>query len=432
MKLVSALFFIVSAVHAQDFYWNTVSARSLGLGGIYIPSSTGVLDALAANPAGLTAVSAPSLDGTLVGNFARGSFSNAQNSNAPLQTSPSVIPYGAFGTPLGHSRFSVGLGIVPDLLSASQWHYADSPGVAGTSYGLEPEKSAIIAIRAVAGVGVNLGRSVSIGATFGVDYNENRFDAPYIFQSQPVLAGLKTLLNMKTTGVGENFSFGLLANPKRNVKMGVAWKSHTVINSSGRATGNAGQEFATLGLPFQPTFAYNAAVRNVLPQSALASILWQANPRWLLALQGNWISWNTAFVKLPVVLTNGTNPDINALLNSTSLIDNIPLHWKDQYSFRAGVERHLMENISIRAGYSHANDPVPNSTLSPLTAAIMKNQLATGIGYRLGKARLDLSYGVDLTARQSVGQSALLAGEYSNSMVRIGTRSLALGTSFSF
>ena len=62
----------------------------------------------------------------------------------------------------------------------------------------------------------------------------------------------------------------------------------------------------------------------------------------------------------------------------------------------------------------------------------MKNQLTTGLGYRLGRARIDLSYGLDLTARQNVAQTALLAGDYSNSSVRIGTQAVTLGTSFVF
>jgi long-chain fatty acid transport protein len=429
----SCLFLLFAiSLYAQDFFRDTVSASSLGLGGIYVPSSSGVLDALAVNPAGLSAISGPSIDADLTSIFARGSFTNSVNRDAPLQTAPGVMPYAAFGTPVGHSRFSVGLGIVPDLLSVSQWHYVDAPGVAGTSYGLQFQKSAIIAARAVAGGGVNLTRWLSIGATVGVDYNQNRLDAPYIFQSQPVLAGLKTLLDMKTTGVGENASVGLLANPSRNLSIGASWKSRTVIHTTGHASGNAAQEFAALGLPFEPAFANNAAVRNTLPQSAMASVVWKTNPRWLLALQGNWTNWSDAFVTLPVVLTNGTNPDINSLLKSTSLIDGVPLHWKDQYTIHGGVERLLTESISIRGGFAHANDPVPNSTLSPLTAAIMKNQLATGIGYRYRRTRFDLSYGFDLTARQGVGQSALLAGEYSNSVVRIGTQSLTVGTSFSF
>jgi long-subunit fatty acid transport protein len=432
MKPILFLSLAAFYVQAQDFYPSAVSARSLGLGGVYVPSSAGVLDALAANPAGLSALGAPALDANITSIFARGSFTNSVNRDAPLQTPPGVMPYAAAGTGIGHSRFSVGFGIVPEMLSVSQWHYVDAPGVAGTTYGSQFQKSAIIAVRAVAGVGVNLGHSISLGATFGVDYNQNHLEAPYIFQQQPVLAGLKTLLNLKTTGTGENFSFGVLANPSRKVKLGAAWKSRTTITSTGHATGNAGQEFANLGLAFQPTFAYDAAVRNVLPQSALASVLWQANRRWLFALQGNWINWNSAFTTLPVNLTNGTNANINSLLGSTSLIDGVPLHWKNQYTFHGGVERVLTENISVRAGFEHANSPVPDSTLSPLTAAIMKNQLAAGIGYRLGRARFDLSYGIDLTAKQSVAQSALLAGEYSNSTVSIGTQSLTLGTSFTF
>jgi long-subunit fatty acid transport protein len=425
-------FFIAFCLHAQDFSWSTVSARSLGMGGIYVPSSSGVLDALAANPAGLSAIGAPAIDANLTSVLARGSFSNSVNRNAPLTSAPGVFSYGAAGAALGHSRFSIGFGIVPDFLSVSQWRYVDAPGVAGTSYGEQLQKSAFIAVRAVAGVGVRLGHSISVGATFGADYNENHLEAPYIFQQQPVLAGLKTLLNLKTTGTGENFGFGVLANPSRKIKLGASWKSRTVIASTGHATGNAGQEFLNLGLPFQPSFAYDAAVRNIIPQSALASVLWRVNPRWLFAVQGNWTNWSSAFVTLPVVLTNGTNANINSLLGSTSLIDGVPLHWKDQYAVHLGVERLLTENISIRGGYEHANSPVPDATLSPLTAAIMKDQLAAGIGYRLGRARFDLSYGIDLTAKQNVGTSALLAGEYSNSTVRLGTQSVTLGTAFTF
>src|SRR6266481_3384645 len=43
-----------SATRAQDFYWNTAGSRSQALGGVYVASSSDVIGALAANPAGLT------------------------------------------------------------------------------------------------------------------------------------------------------------------------------------------------------------------------------------------------------------------------------------------------------------------------------------------------------------------------------------------
>jgi long-subunit fatty acid transport protein len=168
----------VVAVNAQDFYWNTASARSMALGGVYLPSAEGALDALAANPAGLTELNARTVDLSVTSIFARGSFSNSVNNNSPLRDSPGVMPYGAFGMPIGNSRFSFGVGLVPELMSVSNWNYVDAPGVAGASYGLQQQKSAILAARSVAGVGYRLSSKISVGVSVGAVYNSNTLDAP--------------------------------------------------------------------------------------------------------------------------------------------------------------------------------------------------------------------------------------------------------------
>lgn len=401
-------------------------------GGIYVPSSSGVLDALAANPAGLAALDSPVADFSLSGVFARGSFSNTVNSNAPLDTSPGLIPYGAFGTPIGKSRFSIGIGETPELTSVANWHYNDAPGVAGASYGFQQEKSAILATRSVVGLGMYVVPQLSVGVSFGADYNSNTLEAPYIFQSQPVVKGLKTLLDLHTAGFGFNTSVGALVRPSRKVQIALAWKSRTIIDSTGSATGNLAQQLTALGIAAPAGFQYSATVRNVLPQSVNASVSWHLNTRWMLALQGDWINWSDAFQTLPVSLRGGNNALINSLVNSTSLNDGVPLDWKDQFSVRAGFERMLTESLSVRGGFAHANNPVPSSTLSPLTAAILSNQFSTGIGWRHGRANFDAAYSFDPTAKASVLQSALLSGEYDNSTVKVGIQAVTLSTSFRF
>jgi len=423
---------VAACAHAQDFYWNVASARSMALGGAYVPSNAGVLDALATNPAGLTSLNARTVNLSLTSVFARGSFSNSVNRDAPLHTSPGVLPYGAFGAPIGRSRFSFGVGVLPELMSVADWSYVDAPGVGGASYGLQKHKSAILAARSVAGLGVTLHPNLSVGVAVGAVYNANTLQAPYIFQSHPALKGLKTLLDLHTTGFGWNTSVGVLARPTRKLLVGLSWKSRTVIDSEGDASGNAGRQFEVLGIPFRPDFHYSAKVHNVLPQSVVAHVTWQAKPRWLLAFQSDWVNWKNAFVTLPVTLTNGTNADINGLLGTNSISDGIPLDWKDRVSFHGGFERLVTESISLRGGYAHGNNPVPGSTLSPLTSAIMSNQLTTGLGYRRGRCRLDLAYAYQLTGQARTQRSALLSGEYSNSVVRAGTQSLALNTSFQF
>jgi len=432
LLLGSAVLALSAAAQAQDFYMNTASARSNALGGTYVATSSDAVDALAANPAGLSFLRGRNLNLDVDAIFARGSFSNSVNSNSPMRTDAGVIPYGAFGMPIGHSRFSFAVGVMPDLLSDSDWRYVDAPGTAGASYGLQEQKSSIIAIRSAAGVGFAFSKKFSVGATVGADYNQNQLKAPYIFQSQPQVASLKTLLDLHTEGVGWNYSFGFMAKPSDRWQFGGAWKSRTVIDSTGDATGDANAQFAALGINAPSTFAYGARVRNVLPQSVLDNAAFQANRRWLFAFQGNWINWHDSFVNLPVSLTGGTNLTINSVVGSAALNDGVPLNWKDQYAFHGGVERTLTENTVLRFGFAHANSPVPDSTLTPMTAAIMTNQITGGFGYNHGRSRWELAYSFHPTASQSVGQSGLLAGEYNNSTVHVGTQSAMLSYSFKF
>ncbi len=49
-------------------------------------------------------------------------------------------------------------------------------------------------------------------------------------------------------------------------------------------------------------------MKNILPQSVNGNVAWHVNPRWMLAFQTDWVNWGSAFVNLPVTLTNGTNP----------------------------------------------------------------------------------------------------------------------------
>ncbi len=406
-----------------------VSAASGRRAGIYAPGSEEASDALVLNPAGLTELVAPTVNLSVTGIFARGSFSNASNDNSPMGSNYGFVPIEAFGMRLGR-HWAVGIGVMPDLLSVSKWNYSDTPGFAGTTYGPQSEKSQIIANRAAAGFAYRFSDKLSAGATIGGDYNSNTLDAPYIFQTQPLLAGLKTLLDLHTTGYGWNTSYGVMARPTRRLDLGASFRTPTAITSHGTANGNMGEEFLTLGMDAPADFSYHAQVHIRLPASALLSAGWQATHTVRLSFQTDWTGWRGAFHSLPVTLTDGSNIDINILLASSTLKDAVPLDWKDQVTVRGAVERSFGERFVVGGGYIHANNPVPNSTLSPLTAAIMQNGLTAGAGWHMGRLHFDASYGYDFTAQADVATSALLYDEYSNSKTKIGTQAFTLSTSF--
>ena len=421
----------VSSAEAQDFFMKTAGARAEAMGDTYMPSSSDTAGALMSNPAGLTFLRGRNLNLDIDTIFARGSFSNSVNSNAPL-SNVGVMPYGAFGAPIGHSRWSYGFGILPEFASVADWKYVDAPGAAGATYGLQQQKSAILAFQGVGGVGYTISRRLSVGATFAAVENRNTLQAPYIFHSQPTLAGAKTLLDLHTNGVGWNTSVGVIATPSDKFMFGASWKSRTIVHSTGTASGDVGAQFAALGVNAPSTFTYDAGVKCIFPQAVIGDVSWRVDPRWTLAFQMDWTNWSDSFMQLPVTLTNGTNTTINGLVGSTTLLDTVPLQWKDQYGFHVGAERKMTESTALRFGYAHANDPVPASTLTPLTAAIMTNQVSTGFAYQPGRSKWEVSYAFRPTQTDSVGTSGLLLGEYSNSTVKVGTQSLIVSYSFKF
>jgi long-subunit fatty acid transport protein len=75
--------------------------------------------------------------------------------------------------------------------------------------------------------------------------------------------------------------------------------------------------------------------------------------------------------------------------------------------------------LRLRSGFAYSQSPVPSSTLTSQTAAIMEYTVSAGVGYRDGPYSVDVAYQYDLPSEQRVGTSALLAGEYSQSRVRV-------------
>jgi len=399
-------FMLCSLARGDDFLLSGAGARTAGTGGAWIPSSTSALGAMAVNPAGLALLSGPVLDFGAYGAFATGQLLNSANTNGKL-SSAGVVPLGAFATPLGTSRLTIGIAVLPQLLSAANWRYTDPPGGAGgVSYGSLSNKSDITVLRTAAGIGLNLGPRLQIGATAGAVYNSNTLETAYVFQTNPALGGLKTLLDLHTNGIGWNTSVGALVHVSKKAEFGVSYKSITKVRSTGDATGNAGIQFAAIGLgAARPDFRYDAEVDNVFPQQVTTNIVWSQNDRLRFVAQGEWVNWNRAFTSLPVILTNGNNADINSLLQTSGIKDSIPLEWKDQFVERVGIERNWLESATLRAGYAHQNDPVPSSTLLPLTAAITRDTLTAGFGLQLGRGHIDISYAIDPTVHQSVARA---------------------------
>lgn len=403
-----------------------LSAAAIARGGATVVQQSSPLDAVQGNPAGLAALTRRQLDLNLVGVFTAGDFRNAANPDARLGSFGGSLPYGAYATPLGHTRWVLAAAATPEILIRANWHYVDTPGTAGVTYGYQKQDDQIVGLRSSVSLARQISSKWNAGVSLGVVYNQNHLQAPYIFQQEPSLKGLKVLVDLTTRGYGWNGSAGVQWQPSHSVRAGLAWKSGTTIHTQGELNGSASALFAALGLASSPDFSYHAQVMNHLPQALNAGLSWRTPSRVTLSFEGSFTAWGQAFQELPMTLTNGSNAVINSVSGSSTLHDAVPLHWSNQGTAHAGLEYPVREHWVVRGGYSWRNNPVPASTLTPLTAAIMQQAVAGGTGWTKGSWAYDAAYQLQLPNTQSVGVSGLQAGEYNNSSVRVQIQSVTL------
>lgn len=426
-----------SAFAATGVYTNGVGARSMALGGADVAFAEGPLAALGVNPAALCSLQSPTLDIGFIGAVPTGEFTSKEGHGGDIQNRFTAGPELAFGLPVGSSPVSFGIGVIPTSGLDAHWRYRDPKGGLDghTSYGVQRNNSEVSLLRTAAGASFAFSRWFSIGGSVGLSYNENLLQTPYIFQTQRALRGIKTLLDLETSGWGINGSTGMLIRPCDNLQIGLSYQSPTEVDSRGSASGNARAQLNSLGPAFAKVrrdFYYNAEVDTKFPQMVSGGISWKFYPKWRLALQADWIDWSDAFDVLPVKLTRGNNKDFNGLVGANHLEDYVPLEWRDQVVYRAGVEYALTESWTLRTGYAYGRSPVPNQTLTPMTAVIPEHTITAGVGYRWRCIEIDAAYQWDLPITRSVGHSDLLDQEYSESQTRIGIHWVTLTTSVHF
>ncbi len=417
---------------AAGLYQDGAGARAMGMAGTGTAVAADPLDALFDNPAALGQIDHLTAQLGVQAGVVQGRFHNRANDDS-FMTDAGVIGQAAISLPLGPVHLA--LGVNPDIAARVDWRYRDAPGGADgqTSYGVRPEDSEIVLLRTALGASFQLHRTLSVGANVGLLYNQNILRAPYVFQSQPALRAVKTLLDLETDGFGWNGQGGLRWQPIDPLTFSVSYTSRSRIETNGRATGNARSQLVNIGRSAaRPDFAYDAEVTNIFPQQLSAGLAWSITPRLILSAQFDWIDWSDAFEKLPVHLSHGNNADFNTFVGSSRLTDVVPLRWSDQYVGRLGAEQKLGDRWTVRAGYAYGNNPVPDNTLTPLTAAITEHLLTAGVGYHVGHVTIDAAYQWQVPATSRITRSRLADGEYDASVVSVNVQQINLTVGYSF
>ena len=410
------LFFSISSF-ANGVLRNGTGARSTGLAGADVVFADDPLAATNSNPAALAELPSDILQINLTAGLLDGEYANAVSTGNDADSMPGLIPEAAYSGKFG-DRLGWGLSFSPISAVEADWTFLDPPGTLG-SYGRQTHKSSFIALRTALGLAWQINPRWSVGASAGLLYNRNRLKIPYIFQTAAGLAGAKVLVNLEADGFGANAVISTMYQPTDAVQLSLAYTTPTWFEAEGTLRGNSDP---VVGVG---SFRYDAEIDTELPGIASAGLRWQVNHPLTLGLQVDWVDWSSAFNHLPVFLTNGNNGSL-----PVAITDIVPLDWDDQIIFHLAGEYAWSDRLTLRAGYSYADNTVPSATLTPTTAAITEHSLGFGFAYHWHDFQVDFGYQWNLTNSVSTGNSRLLFDEYDNASVDVSTHYLSIGISF--
>ena len=234
---------------------------------------------------------------------------------------------------------------------------------------------------------------------------------PYTFQTGS-LQGTPSLIDMDGDDWALTWNLGTQWEASSNTTLGLSY----ICQDKFRVEGDADIEVMGLG-----TSHYKVGFDFRWPQIIGAGVkhIYKTNHR--VSFDVLWIDWSSAFSELKLELSDG-----DGIGWPISAQDIFFLHWKDSYSLRFGYEYFLNSKDTLRFGYIYNENPVPNTTLTPLIPGIIKHEVSLGYGRTWKKFAFNVSYLYAFKSEESVGSSEILGGDFDQSTVKISAHFLSL------
>ena len=321
-----------------------------------------------------------------------------------------VMP--AFGWVRTQAQYSFGLGVFGQGGMGTEYS-ASGMNAAGTG---QPVRSELAVGRVILPVSYKLNPAVNLGATLDFSWAslDMRMGALFsqmagmsptptgqfagmmgaIMQGQmpaPPNVRIDFSNNSDFTGAAKSSGwtgkFGGTYEVSRSLRLGAAYQMKTHLGDMKTSSNGAS---LTLG----QSLSGQMVVHNFqMPASVGAGAEWQARPDLMLVADVKRIDWSSVMqnFKMTFVSSQGLGTMGFAL----------PQNWKDQTVVSLGGVYRASEQLSLRAGYNHASNPVPDAFVHPLFPAIVKNHFTAGFGYAL-TPRWNLDAAVSHVPRVSI------------------------------
>jgi len=270
-----------------------------------------------------------------------------------------------------HDRVALGVGVFAPFGLGTAWH-PEWPGRYLTTlsrlktYNLNPA------------VAVKMTPTFSLALGFNALYADAELKRALPLRVGSVaLPDGEAAFDGDATGVG--FNAGLLYEPWRGIRLGLAYRSKVELKFKGDLN-------LTLPRPLPATPRIGGNARLDLPPSLTVGVSLSRFSPFTFNFDATWTGWST-YDRLQINL------------NETILSNGVPTrsivslkNWRDAWAFRFGANCRVKKNLTLRAGYIYDLTPVPDETFDPQVPDNNRHIFTLGGDLTIPRFTLGLAY----------------------------------------
>ncbi len=213
---------------------------------------------------------------------------------------------------------------------------------------------------------------LSVGAGLSVYYALNKMQMAVF--NPPSVALLPLQINpnqdggMRVTATDwrVGYNLGVLLEPRKGTRIGVAYRSETNFVMKGKARIEGLQGTLASQISNRP----NLAITMPIARSIMASGYHEFTPKWAGLIDVGWQDWSVFD---------------HQVINGPQRTININMDWKDTWRLGLGAHFRPIQRILLKAGFSYDSDPSSLANRLPSLPASEQWRYATGFDYDLSK-----------------------------------------------
>ncbi len=199
------------------------------------------------------------------------------------------------------------------------------------------------------------------------------------------------------SGNALGFNAGIRWQPAEKHAFGISYQHHYTVDLKG-----------TTGLSNTPFANQPASANFEFPEVIIAGYSYRPAPGWNIEVNIDWTNWDRL-----------NSFDVQS---SAPLAISQPLNWQSSYFYEFGVTRTFANGFSLSAGYTYAENSVPDSTYNAAVPDANRSIFALGVGYHKGRIATHLSYQYSYSPDRTVaGSPASFPGSFPAGQTSDGT-----------